>query len=121
MHWLYLLIASFFEVCWLYSLKLIDLKKIKSIPVKDYFSSSEIWMNILPVIGYIAFGIGNIIFFSLAMRRLPASTAFAVWLGVAMAAAKVVDIAVFKEPYSGMQILFILLILTGIVGLRMSS
>lgn len=121
MHWVYLLIASCFEVCWLYSLKFIDLKKIKSIPAKEYLASSETWLNILPLLGYVIFGIGNIFFFSMAMRKLPASTAFAVWLGVAMVAAKVIDITVFKEPYSGMQIFFILLILAGIIGLKMNG
>jgi len=121
LHWIYLLIASCFEVCWLYSLKFIDLKKIKAIPLKEYFSSLEHWTAILPVLGYVVFGIGNIIFFSLAMKKLPASTAFAVWLGVAMAAVKVIDITVFKEPYSTMQLFCILLILAGIVGLKMNG
>lgn len=78
-------------------------------------------MLLAPLLGYIAFGVGNIIFFSLAMRKIPPSTAFAVWLGVAMAFAKVIDITVFKQPFSMTQMLFILLILIGVVGLRASG
>ena len=75
----------------------------------------------MPVLGYVLFGIGNIIFFSMAMKKIPPSTAFAVWLGVAMAAAKLIDVTVFKQPYSFTQIFFILLILAGVLGLKMSE
>ncbi len=121
MHWIYLLIASFFEVCWLYSLKYIDFKKIKEIPWREFFSGTEHLLKVLPVLGYVVFGIANIIFFSFAMRKLPASTAFAVWLGVAMAAAKVIDITLLKEPWNFTQIIFILLILAGVIGLKAST
>ncbi len=120
MHWLYLLIASCLEVCWLYSLKYIDFRKIKSIEWGVFFSGQE-YMKLLPVLCYIVFGVLNIIFFSLAMRKIPASTAFAVWVGVAMAATKVIDIMVFKQPYSLQQLFFILLILAGVIGLKIYS
>jgi len=78
-------------------------------------------IKVLPVLGYAVFGILNIIFFSLALRKIPASTAFAVWLGIAMVAVKLIDIAIFKEHHSGMQVLFILLILIGVIGLKIYS
>jgi quaternary ammonium compound-resistance protein SugE len=120
MHWIYLLIASCLEVCWLYSLKFIDFRKIKSIEWGIFFSGQE-YMKLLPVFSYVVFGVLNIIFFSLAMRKIPASTAFAVWVGVAMAATKLIDIMIFKQPYSLQQVFFILLILAGVVGLKVYS
>ena len=108
MHWIFLLIASCLEVCWLYSLKYINISKIKSIEWGEFFSGQE-YLKLVPVLSYIVFGVLNIVFFSLAMRKIPAATAFAVWVGVAMAAAKVIDITVFKQPFSGAQIFFTLL------------
>jgi len=120
MHWLYLLIASCLEVCWLYSLKFIDFRKIKAIEWNAFFSGYE-YLKLLPVVSYVVFGVLNIIFFSLAMRKIPASTAFAVWVGVAVAATKLIDILIFKQPYSFAQIFFILLVLAGVIGLKIYS
>lgn len=120
MHWLYLFIASCLEVCWLYSLKFIDFRKIRTIEWSGFFSAQE-YLKLLPVLSYVVFGVLNIVFFSLAMRRIPASTAFAVWVGVAMAAAKLIDITVFRQPFSAAQIFFILLILAGVIGLKVYS
>lgn len=108
-------------MCWLYSLKHINLALIRTIPFKEALTTSEHLWKLAPLAGYIVFGVGNIIFFSMAMRKIPASTAFAIWLGVAMTMAKVIDITVFKEPYSFAQLLFILLILIGIVGLKVTE
>ena len=120
MHWLYLLIAACFEVCWLYSLKFIDLKALKAIAWNE-IAQQSFWLKVAPVLGYVLFGIGNIIFFSMAMRKIPPSTAFAVWLGIAMAVTKIIDITVFKQPFSFSQIIFIMLILAGLAGLKLSE
>jgi quaternary ammonium compound-resistance protein SugE len=116
MSWIYLLIASLFEIAWLYSLKYLDWTKIKNI---SGWVSEPIYL--LPLIGYVGFGIGNVVFYAWAMKTIPASTAFAVWLGVALLGSKLIDTFYFGEPINVLQISFLGLILAGIIGLQFSK
>ncbi|HWK04653.1 MAG TPA: SMR family transporter [Puia sp.] len=118
MAWIYLLIASLLEIAWTFSLKFMDVKKIKAIYWPGIFSKKENWMILTPFAGYILFGVGNILFFSMAMKQIPASTALAVWMGVTLIGVKMVDTGVFKEPYNWQQFFYMGLILIGIVGLK---
>ena len=120
MAWIYLLIASTCEICWIYSLKYFSLKKLLSFKISLLFTSKENMLLLAPGVGYILFGVCNIIFFSKAMKLIPASVAFAIWMAVALIGVKLVDVLVLKESVSLAQILFILLILIGIVGLKIS-
>ena len=116
--WVYLCIASCFEVCWIYSLKSLDMKAIGRIKLATVFSDPKPWEALLPLIGYIAFGLGNIYFFSQSMKTIQASTAFAVWMGLALIFSKAVDILVFKEAYNTQQLIFTFVVLVGIIGLK---
>jgi quaternary ammonium compound-resistance protein SugE len=116
--WLYLLIASCLEVCWIYSLKFLDMKKIIHIKPATLFQGYEAWFTILPLVGYIVFGLSNVIFISMGMKTIPPPTAFAVWMGLAMVLSKIVDIFIFKEPYNIPQIIFTVVVLIGIIGLK---
>ncbi len=120
-YWIYLLIAAFMEIFWLYSLKFISKDKIMAIVWKDFFSSTEPIMTLLPVLGYIGFGIANVIAISMAMKGIPASTAFGAWMGLALIGSKLIDITFFDEPYTIKQFLFIGLILIGIIGLKIET
>jgi quaternary ammonium compound-resistance protein SugE len=116
--WVYLFIASCFEVCWIYSLKVLDMKKIAQISPSTIFSDIKHWEALLPLLGYIAFGLGNIYFFSQSMKTIPASTAFAVWMGLALIFSKAVGILVFKEAFNTQQLVFTAIVLVGIIGLK---
>jgi quaternary ammonium compound-resistance protein SugE len=118
MAWFYLLVAALFEIAWTFSLKFMDVKKFRAIHWAGFFSNRENWLILAPFAGYILFGVANIVFFSMAMKQIPASTALAVWMGVTLLGVKLVDIAVFKESYSGYQFLYMGLILAGIAGLK---
>ena len=118
--WLCLLLASCLEVCWIYTLKLLDMKKIIHIKPAHLFTK-ESFMTILPLIGYIIFGLSNVIAITRAMKTIPAGTAFAVWMGLALVATKVIDILYFKQPYTIWQLGFTALVLIGIVGLKSSE
>ena len=119
--WIYILIASIFEICWIYSLKYMEFKKLIHAGFVKVFTEKESFLLLIPALLYVAFGLGNIIFFSKAMRTIPASTAFAVWMGVALIGVKIVDVIIIKEPLSATNIIFMAVILVGIVGLKMSS
>lgn len=116
--WLSLFTASLFEVAWTFSLKYLDLKKITSLRWLNLFSDKQSFFIIAPLLGYIVFGIGNIIFFSMALKQIPASTAFAVWMAVALAGIKIVDISVLKQPVDAFQLFYFVLIIIGVIGLK---
>lgn len=75
---------------------------------------------LLPLMGYIGFGLANIYFFSLAMKQIPASTAFAIWMGVILAGVKMIEVFLFKEAIKPMDYVYLALILIAIVGLKKS-
>jgi quaternary ammonium compound-resistance protein SugE len=65
--------------------------------------------------------IGSMSFLFLAMKHLPAGTAYAVWTGIGALGVATVGILVFKEPATLARIFFLTLILLGIVGLKATS
>jgi quaternary ammonium compound-resistance protein SugE len=119
--WLYLLLASVMEVCWNYSLKYTKVSAIKAIDWSQFFASSAGILTLLPAICYVAFGVGNVIFFSKALNVIPASTAFAIWMGLALVGIKIVDTLVLKEAFRWVHVVYIGFILVGIIGLKLSA
>ncbi len=120
-YWLYIVIAAAFEACWIYSLKFLNMKAISGIRVSTMVSDKDPWKTLLPLAGYIAFGLSNIYFFSMAMKGIPASTAFAVWMALALIFSKLMDVFVFNEAYNLQQLFFTGVVLVGIVGLKYYS
>ncbi|HXC04140.1 MAG TPA: SMR family transporter [Bacteroidia bacterium] len=118
MAWIFLLIASVCEICWIYCLKYFKLKALLSFKFSLFFSSVDNLKLLIPGLGYVLFGVGNILFFSKAMKQIPASVAFASWMAVALVGVKLVDTFLLKESVSGISLLFIALILVGIIGLK---
>ncbi|MFD1468500.1 DMT family transporter [Hymenobacter caeli] len=119
--WFYLFLASVMEVCWNYSLKYASVAKIRAIHWSQFFADPAGIYTLLPAIGYVAFGVANVFFFSKALNSIPAGTAFAIWMGMALVGIKLVDTLVLKEPFSAWHVLFIGLILVGIVGLKRTA
>jgi quaternary ammonium compound-resistance protein SugE len=119
--WLYLLLASVMEVCWNYSLKYTKIADIKAIDWSQFFTSTAGIMALIPAICYVGFGVGNVIFFSKALNVIPASTAFAIWMGLALVGIKIVDTLVLKEAFRWVHVVYIGFILVGIIGLKLSA
>ena len=55
------------------------------------------------------------------MRSLPLSIAYAVWVGIGMVGAVIFAVVFLKEPLSMVKVISLLLIITGILGLKLSS
>src|ERR1700679_3389997 len=108
--WIYLIIASIFEVAWIYSVKFMDFRKLIKLSFTEIFTQRAGFLVLLPVLGYVVFGVGNIILFSKAMKSIPAAIAYATWMSVALIFVKITDVTIFKEPITFLQVLFILLI-----------
>lgn len=55
-----------------------------------------------------------------AMRDLPVGTAYAVWVGIGAVLTVVYAMATGEEPVSVLKVLFLLMIVAGVVGLKLS-
>ena len=104
MSWLVLIFAGLLEVVWAVSLKYTD-GFTKPIP------------SIITVIAMAA----SFYCLSIAMRSLPLSIAYTVWVGIGMVGAVIFGITFLKEPVNTFKIISLLLIITGILGLKISS
>ncbi len=104
MHWVFLLIAGLFEVAWAIGLKL-------------SYAFTHLGFSILTVLGMIA----SFYFLAIALKNIPLGTAYAVWTGIGIIGTVILGIVLFKEPYSLLRIVCILLIITGITGLKLIS
>lgn len=119
--WIYLVTASMFEAGWIYSLKFLDMKRVFGVRLNLLFSGDGEWRVFVPLFFYIVFGLCNIYFFSMAMKGIQASTAFAVWMAMALIFSKALDIFVFHESYNLQQLFFTVVLLVGIAGLKYST
>lgn len=119
--WIYLVTASMFEAGWIYSLKFLDMKRVLGVRLNLLFSGDGEWRVFVPLFFYIVFGLCNIYFFSMAMKGIQASTAFAVWMAMALIFSKALDIFVFHESYNSQQLFFTVVLLVGIAGLKYST
>jgi len=76
---------------------------------------------ILPIVLYIIFGVANVIFLTWAMNNLLPSTTYAIWTGIVIASAAIIDQVILKQKMTWNKIIFVTLILAGIVGLRLTD
>ncbi len=102
MEWIYLVIAGVFEVGWAMGLKYSQ-------------GFTRFLPSILTVIGMIA----SFYFLSLSLKSLPIGTAYAIWTGIGTIGTVLLGILLFKEPVNLMRIVCIVLIVSGVVGLKL--
>jgi len=95
--------------------------RLKTIKWSAFFSRRENWEILVPFVGYVAFGLGNIFFFSMAMKQISATVALAAWMGLTLIGTKLAEIYFFKQPSNYYQFLYMGLILVGIVGLKRNA
>jgi quaternary ammonium compound-resistance protein SugE len=103
MNWIYLLLAGLMEIGWILSLKY-----------------TEGFTKVVPLIFYAIFGLTNAYLFSLSLKAIPMAIAYTIWMGVAIIGITITEMVVFNKEYDMLKLIFILLILSGIVGLRMT-
>ena len=104
MKWIYLIIAGLFEVWWAVKLKF-----------------SEGFTRILPSILTIVGMILSFYFLSVSLKSLPLGTAYAIWTGIGTIGTVILGIVLFKEPLDIIRIICIILIVSGIIGLKLTS
>ena|ERR1700730_8929884 len=101
--WLFLLVSAAFEVVWIVSLKMM-----------------EGFARLGPLLVYAVSGLGAAVCLSIALKMIPMGTAYAVWMGLSVVGALVVDVAFFRQPWSAFRVACAMLIIAGTCGLRMS-
>lgn len=101
MAWVHLFIAGLFEVVWAVSLKGID-GFSKPIPI------------IITVVGMLV----SFSFLSLALKNLPIGTAYAIWTGIGAVGVAIYGVIVLGESANILRISCLILIVSGIIGLK---
>ena len=104
MAWLELILAGGLEVFWSTFMKLSE-------------GFTRPLYTVLTLIGLVL----SFLFLSQATRVLPLGTAYAIWTGIGAVGAVVVGIVIFKEPVTALRMVFVVLLLTGIIGLKATS
>ena len=104
MAWVILLVGSMCEVGWLVGMKYAE-------------GFTRFWPSVIMVF-FMAASIGCL---GLAVKTIPAGTAYAVWTGGSIAAATLVGVYLFDEPATPMRLGSIGLIIAGMVGLRLAG
>ena len=104
MAWVFLVVAGFLEVFWPSFLKLSE-------------GFTKLDFSIVTVAGMLA----SFYFLSQAMKTLPLGTAYAIWTGIGAVGSVLVGILVFKEPVTAARMFFTVLLLTGIIGIKLTS
>lgn len=104
MNWIYILIASLFEVSWAVGLK-----------YSEGFSNlkASIFTVITMILSYV--------FLAMGIKEIHLGTAYAVWTGIGVIGTTIYGILFFSEPKEFIRIFFILLIVTGIIGLKVTA
>lgn len=104
MAWTYVILAGLIEIAW-------------AVAMKQSEGFTRLWPSVFVVVG----GLISIWFLTLAMRELPASTAYAVWTGIGAAGAAIYGLIKLGEPATPARLLCITLVVVGIIGLQLTS
>ncbi len=104
MSWLILIIASVFEVTWAIGLKYSE-------------GFTKLWPSALTLVAMVL----SVLLLGLAMRTLPVGTAYAVWVGLGAVGTAILGIYLFNEPANLGRVLSLVLIVSGVIGLKLTA
>jgi quaternary ammonium compound-resistance protein SugE len=107
MAWIYLIIGGLFEVGFTSSLA-----KAKGA------SGSEFWLWILAFLVSVSV---SMYMLYLGSKTLPMGTSYAVWAGIGAVGSVVAGIVFFKEPTDFWRMFFLFLLISSIIGLKLST
>lgn len=104
MSWLILIIASVFEVTWAIGLKYSE-------------GFTKLWPSAFTLVAMVL----SVLLLGLAMRTLPVGTAYAVWVGLGAVGTAILGIYLFNEPANLGRVLSLVLIVSGVIGLKLTA
>ena len=102
--WITLSVAGLLEVGWAVGLKYAD-------------GFTKPWPSALTLAAMVA----SVWLLSQVARHLPIGTAYAVWTGIGAAGTALVGIFYYGEPAATLRLVFLLLLIGSIVGLKLVS
>lgn len=104
MAWFFLTLAGIFEIIWAIALKYSE-------------GFSKLWPSVITVVGMAI----SIYFLAIAIKTLPLGVAYTIWTGIGAIGTVILGIILFEESKEVLKIVFILMIVAGIVGLKLIS
>lgn len=104
MAWLILMIAGLLEVVWAVGLKYSE-------------GLTRFWPSVITVVTLLL----SFWLLGLAMRTLPIGTAYGVWVGIGAVGTVIFGIVFLSEPAGVARLVSVVLIISGIIGLKLSS
>lgn len=103
-YWIYLVIACFCETGWAVGMKYSEGLR------KPLVTSVTIVLMLL-----------SFYFLALSIKKIPLGTAYGIWTGIGAAGTVILGILLFKEPKTLIRMFFLFLLLTSVVGLKLTS
>ena len=104
MAWTWLVIASVFEIMFALALKY-----------------TEGFTRLVPSVVAVVAGVASVLILSQALKTLPVGTGYAAWTGIGAVGTAALGMWLFDEPRDVARLVCIGLIVSGIVGLRLTS
>ncbi|MGL3807454.1 DMT family transporter [Paeniglutamicibacter sp. R2-26] len=101
MSWIVLIISGVLEAVWATAL-----------------GKSEGFTRVVPSIVFVVGLVASMLGLAYAMRELPLGTAYAVWVGIGATLTVVYAMATGGESVSLLKVLFLVMIVGGVVGLK---
>ena len=102
MSWIYLFVASIFEVGWPFGMKMASL------------ADNKFWWVIFAIITMTLSGV----FLYLAQKEIPVGTAYAIWTGIGAACTFIIGVLVFNDTLNLMRALGVFFIIAGVILLK---
>jgi quaternary ammonium compound-resistance protein SugE len=118
MRWIYLILASCCEIAWFYCIGYLNKLTFRELYTFSFLQKEDVYLTIVAVVGYILFGIANMLLFMKAIQKIPASIAFSIWTGVALVGITIIDGLFLNINLTVQQIGSIALIIIGVIGLK---
>jgi len=104
MNWILLILAGLLEIVWAVGLKYTE-------------GFTRVWPTVFTVLAMLI----SLALLGVAMKTLPVSTAYAVWMGIGVVGTAILGIVLLHEPASFGRLFSISLILAGVIGLKLTT
>jgi quaternary ammonium compound-resistance protein SugE len=104
MNWILIVLAGCLEIVWAVGLKYTE-------------GFTRLWPTLITVLAMLV----SLAMLGLAMRTLPASTAYAMWMGIGVVGTAILGIMMLGEPATFGRLFSIALILGGVIGLKLTT
>lgn len=104
MAWVYLFVASLFEIGWAVGLKYTQ-------------GFTRLWPSVLTVAAMAV----SLTLLAMAVRTIPVGTGYAIWTGVGAVGTAILGLILFAEPLTAWRVICLLAIACGVLGLKFTA